>query len=64
MTLQGSQMEADDPITSYMLQVCCSLNTIAILCHHYFASVLLILIAFSRHGRDCVNALVRTSYHT
>jgi hypothetical protein len=22
MTLQGSQMEADDPITSYMLQVC------------------------------------------
>jgi hypothetical protein len=26
MTLQGSQMEADDPITSYMLQVCLNLK--------------------------------------
>jgi len=65
MTLQGSQMEADDPITSYMLQVCLNLKP----CSQFFWQFNFFFsfdlsVRLCRHGQDCVNALVRISYHT
>ncbi len=43
MSLQGSQMETDDPTTSYMLQVCChhlirTENIIILSKYHYFCN--------------------------
>lgn len=51
MSLQGTQMENDDPTTSYMLQV----NVIQNFLQHkhiqYIIYLILILI-FNRHGQD------------
>jgi hypothetical protein len=41
MTLQGSQMESDDPITSYMLQVCQDL-----MLYSYFMLALLCVLIY------------------